>query len=237
MEYNFEELQFSGPLDLLLQLIKKDNISIWDISIEKITNQYLEFIDNMEKMNLNVASEYLVVASELIELKSRSLLPNQNIEEEDPKEELINRLLVYENYKNMIPKLKELEEERKKIYTKEVEDLKEYTSDKISFKEDATLNDLLNAFNAFLQRKEDTKPLATKITKKEYSVTKRSLEIKNLLKTKKTVTFNDLFTFINKEYVIVTFLSILDLARKQEIEIKQDDNFDNIVLTNKESSK
>ena len=232
MDYNFKVLEFEGPLDLLLHLVKKDNINICDISVEKIANQYLDYIDSMERMNLNIASEYLVVASELVELKSRSLLPKHEVED-DPKEELINRLLIYESYKNMIPKLKKLEDERKKVYTKEVGDLKEFCDDKITFKEDATLNDLIEAFSMFLKRKDDSKPLNT-ITKKEYSVSKRSDEIRNLIRIKKIVTFNDLFDFVSKDYVIVTFLSILDLARKQEIEIKQDNNFNEIILTNKE---
>ncbi len=233
MDYNFKILEFEGPLDLLLHLVKKENINIWDISVERIANQYLDYIDSMERMNLNIASEYLVLASELVELKSRSLLPKQEIED-DPKEELVNRLLVYECYKEMIPKLKELEDERKKVYTKEVGNLKEFSDDKVTFKEDASLNDLLDAFNAFLKRKEDSKPLSTKVTKKEYSVNKRSEEIRNLLKIKKRLSFDELFEFISKDYVIVTFLSILDLSRKQEVIIEQDSNFNAIILTNRE---
>ena len=101
MHYEVNIDEFSGPLDLLLHLIKKDNIDIYDISLEKITNEYLEYIKKMEEMNLDIASEYLVMASELIEYKSRSLLRQKDEEEieQDPKEELIKRLVDYKKYK------------------------------------------------------------------------------------------------------------------------------------------
>ena len=105
MNYEINIKEFSGPLDLLLHLIKKSNINIYDISIDEITKQYLLYIEKMEEMNLNIASEYLVMAAELIEMKSSYLLPKQETEsdeiEEDPKENLIKRLLEYEQYKNM----------------------------------------------------------------------------------------------------------------------------------------
>ena len=123
MDYIIELDKFSGPLDLLLHLIKESNIDIFDINIKDITEQYLEYINKIESMNLNVASEYLVMAAELIEMKSRILLPrNEDIEsddyEEDPREELIRRLIEYKNYKEITPELKELELKREEYYTK-----------------------------------------------------------------------------------------------------------------------
>ena len=104
MDYKIEIPEFEGPLDLLIHLIKQANINIQDISIEEITKQYLHYINLMESLNLNVASEYLVMAAELIEIKASSLLPKQEKTddefEEDPKEKLIKRLLEYEQYKN-----------------------------------------------------------------------------------------------------------------------------------------
>ena len=96
---------------------------------------------------------------------------------------------------------------------------------------DIDLDCLLNAFSKFLERKEEEKPLNTKITKKEYSVSKRSREIKSLLKTKQKINFEELFEIQTKEYIVVTFLSILALAKKQELIIKQDNNFSNIILS------
>ncbi len=236
MEYKVMISEFEGPLDLLLHLIKESSIEIFDIEIEKIAEQYLDYIHQMEKMNLNIASEYLSMAAELIEIKSSSLLPRKKIEtedeyEEDPRERLIERLLEYQKYKEITPKLHELEQQRHEFYSKEPESLKEYVNiDSEEVNLDIDLNDLLDAFKKMLERKELDKPLQTKITKKEYSVSVRSNEIRNLLKEKKKVEFYELFEIVTKDYVIVTFLSILDLARKQELSITQNKNFNQITL-------
>lgn len=233
--YEINIPEFDGPLDLLLHLIKKDNISITDISIDDITKQYLDYINKMEEMNLNVASEYLVMASELMLIKSISLLPKveNEIEEEDPKENLINRLIEYEQYKNITSTFKELEGIRRDVFTKMPSDLLEYKEKDSNVDYGVDLNDLINALNNFLEQKELEKPLNTKVTNKEYSVSKRSMEIKNILKEKKKVNFTDLFDIITKEYVVVTFLSILSMARKQEIDIEQEENFKNIIIKEK----
>jgi len=236
MEYKVMISEFEGPLDLLLHLIKDSSIEIFNIEIEKVAEQYLEYINQMEKLNLNIASEYLIMAAELIEMKSSYLLPKLNVEdddeyEEDPREKLIERLLEYQRYKEVTPKLHELEEQRKEYFSRQPESLKEYknvSSGDIDL--DIDLSDLLEAFKKMLDRKELEKPLQTKITKKEYSVSARSNEIRTLLRKKKRVEFQELFEIVTKDYVIVTFLSILDLARKQELCITQTQNFNQIVL-------
>ena len=187
----------------------------------------------MEELNLNIASSYLVMAAELIEMKASMLLPKPDIEEddyeEDPKEKLIQRLIEYQNYKDAISKFHELELERQQYYTKQASDISEYDIE-TKLNDDVELDDLLKAFEKFLQKKEDMKPLNTKITTKEYSITKRSKEIKDIIKNKKQVNFNDLFDIRTKSYVVVTFLSILVLAKNNEIKIIQENNFENIVL-------
>lgn len=236
MEYKFLINDFEGPLDLLLHLIKKNNVDICDIKISDITKQYLDYLEEMENLDLNIASEYLALAAELIEMKSLVLLPKPEFSddeyEEDPRENLIKRLIEYKKIKESTPKLKELEEERKKLYTKVASNMKQYQDEnqKPDFN-DIDLDCLLNAFSKFLERKEEEKPLNTKITKKEYSVSKRSREIKSLLKTKQKINFEELFEIQTKEYIVVTFLSILALAKKQELIIKQNNNFSNIVLS------
>lgn len=233
MEYKVMINEFEGPLDLLLSLIKKSDISIYDISIFDITDQYLEYIQEMEKLNLNVSSEYLVMAAELLEIKSNMLLPKPKLEEdeEDPQEELINKLLLYKHFKEVSSKLRELEEERNLMYSKAPSDISEYKEEIIIENDESiSLDALVLAFSEFLNRKEEEKPLHTRITSKEYSVSERSFEIKTLLKKKGKLEFTELFDFLNKDFVIVTFLSILDLSRKQEIMISQENNFDKIVL-------
>lgn len=238
MEANFVINDFEGPLDLLLHLIKTSKMDIYDIKIEEITAQYLDFINKMNELNLDVASEYLVMASELTLIKSKMLLPRQDEEEEeeDPRENLVNRLIEYQKYKDMIDEFKSLEKERKDIFTKDPMNLYEY-SDPIKNDGDITLDNLVEALNKFLQRKEDEKPLETKIARKEILVTDRTNEIRSLLKKKKKVSFFDLFEVRTKEYVVVTFLSILEMAKKGEITIVQENNFNNIIVNIKEGEE
>lgn len=233
MEYTVTIDNFEGPLDLLLHLIKQSDIDIWDISILDITKQYMDYINKMEELNLNVASEYLIMAAELLEMKSSMLLPKPKIEndqyEEDPREKLVKRLLDYQRYKEITNEFKELELSRKEIFTKEPSNLSEFKVQSSNL-EEGNVDDLMLAFKKFLERKELEKPLNTKITTKEYSVSVRSNEIRTILKSKKKLYFEELFEEFNKNYIVVTFLSILDLARKQELTINQENNFEKIYL-------
>lgn len=233
MEYKVTIDKFDGPLDLLLHLIKENDIDIFDIKIDDITKQYLNYINDMKKMNLDIASEYLVMAAELAYIKSKTLLPKTKVEEEDgldPKQELINRLLEYKRYKEMTSIFKNLEENRKEIHTKEPCNLKSFIDDEIIYMDEMCVDDLINCFQKFLERKVKEKPLSTKITSKEYSVSKRSVEILDVVQKKKTVSFDELFDVFSKDYFVVTFLSILDLAKKQNVTIEQKNNFSNIYL-------
>ena len=232
MHYEVKIDEFEGPLDLLLHLIKKSNIDIYDISLEEITNQYLDYINSMKELNLDIASEYLVMASELLEYKSKSLLPKKEIDEdsyeENPKEALINRLIEYKKYKEITSVFKSLENERSKMYTKSPSDISEYGE--FIKNGEASVDDLVEALKKFMKRIEYEKPINTKITTKELSVTERISSIRNILKNKKRVNFVDLFTKRTKSYVVVTFLSILEMSKNKEIIIKQENNFNDIVI-------
>ena len=231
---NFKINEFEGPLDLLLHLIKENKMDIMNIEIEKITEQYISYLNEQEKMNLEIASEYLVMASELIELKSKLLLPNPKVEETeeeqvDPREELVNRLLEYQAYKEITKVLKEKEELRKEIYTKSPENIKNYIEEDTKLSSDITLDDLVEAFKKYLERKKETRPLKTKVTTNEISVSSRRLEIKSILKKKPKVSFFELFPVLNKEYIVATFLAILEMAKNKELKITQNKNFDDII--------
>lgn len=227
MEYKVTIQDFEGPMDLLFHLIKKSEIDIFDVNLCEITDQYMDYLKQMEKLELDIASEYLTLAAELMEIKSYMLLPrheSDEIEEEDPRERLLGKLVEYQQYKEITEKFKDLELERKEYFTKEVSDLREYQEEKeIEF--DFCLDDLTKAFAEFLKRAEESKPLNTKIAKKEYSVSRRNEEIRSLLKEKKKVQLEELFDIYSRDYVVVTFLSILDLTRKQEILLEQEQNF------------
>lgn len=234
MEYALNIDSFQGPLDLLLHLIKEAKMDIFDLKIEEITNQYLEFINKMEEMNLNVASSYLVMSAELLEIKSKMLLPKHNNddedEEEDPREELVNKLIEYQRYKDLTSEFKDLELERQMIYTKIPENVKEYIDEnQVINGGDVTLDDLVDAFNKFLERQKLNRPLSTKVTSKEITVEHRRKSIRKILVSKGKVNFMDLFDIINKEYVVVTFLAVLEMAKAKELIIKQDNNFDDII--------
>ena len=223
---------FEGPLDLLLHLIKKSNIDICDINILEITKQYLDYINCMENMNLDIASEYLSMAAELIELKSNILLPSHDeVEIEDERQNLINRLLDYEQYKSVVGYFKNLEENRRDFFTKSPDDLKNYDCvSNVILDDDVSVDDLVRALNKFFSKKEYEKPLNTKVTSREYSVTLRCEEIKSVLSRKKKVVFTELFDNCDRSFVVVTFLAILDLVRKSSVSISQDRNFNQIYI-------
>lgn len=236
MDYSIKINEFEGPLDLLLHLIKQSNIDIYEIEISEITKQYLDYINKMEELNINVASSYIVMAAELMEIKSKSLLPKKEEEQVDEEEEtiskenLINKLIEYKKYKELTPSFKEMEEERQNIYIKSPEKLNNYLDEIIVKNNDTSIDDLVEAFKKFLERKNLEKPITTKITNKEYSVKERKHSIKNILKEKKKVLFTDLFEEHNTSFIIVTFLSILEMTKEKEIIIKQDTNFSNITI-------
>ena len=227
---------FEGPLDLLLHLIKKSKMEIFDVKISEITKEYLNFINEMNEMNLDIASEYLVMAAELIEMKSRKLLPNKNDEDEnaeledDPEEELKRRLIEYKKYKDSTLEFRNLEEKRLSYYTKAPESLEKYSKEKVENNGNLGINDLLEAFQKLLERQEYNKPVNTKIARKELSVKERIVTIRDILKEKKKINFIELFDDFSKPYVVVTFLSVLEMAKNKEIILKQDNNFGEIYL-------
>lgn len=233
MGIDFRINEFEGPLDLLLHLIKESKMDIMNIEIENITKQYMDYLAEQEKMNLEVASDYLVLASELLEIKSKLLLPNvvdEELEEEvDPREELVNRLLEYQAYKEITKVLQEKENLRKEIYTKSPENINNYVDDETTVNIDVSLDDLVNAFKKYLERKRDSKPLKTKVTVNEITVSSRRHDIKNILKSKRRISFFELFPVVSKEYIVATFLAILEMAKSKELKIIQNNTFDDIV--------
>ena len=226
---------FEGPLDLLLHLIKENKMDIFDIEIDSITKQYLDYIHQMEEQNLDIASAYLVMAIELTLIKARMLLPRPKVEEEeveevDPREELVARLLEYQAYKEITKTLKENESKRQEIHTKLPENINNYIEQDTIIKGEGSLDLLVDAFKKFLERKNEEKPLATKVTMKEITVSSRKLEIRNILRKEKKVSFFKLFPVTTKEYIVATFLAILDMARKKELTIEQDELFSDITV-------
>lgn len=238
MIYNFCINDFEGPLDVLLHLVKESKMDIYEINISSIIDQYLEFIHSLENKNIDIASEYLVMASELIHLKSKLLINRQDDEESEEdelsissEEDLRNKIIEYEKYKMITNQFKELEEKRGEVYTKLPENLKEYIDETI--KGELDISELFNAYKSFLSRQELTKPLNTKITKKEINIEDKIKDIRSILQKRKRVNFLELFTEMNRENIVVTFLSILEMSKNNEIILTQEDNFSPIMIERK----
>lgn len=227
---------FEGPLDLLLHLVKTSKMDIYEINTSYIIEEYLKYISEMQDLNIDVASEYLVMAAELIHLKSKMLINIDDEESQDDdefsissEEELQQRLIDYEKFKKSTDSFRKLEENRKEYLTRSPENIMEYAKD-IKYNNDLGIEALLNAFLEYKKRLENERPLETKITRKELSVKERIRSIRDILKVKRKIEFTELFESFRKDYVVVTFLSILNMSKNNEITLTQKDNFSPIMI-------
>ncbi len=232
---NFHINDFEGPLDLLLHLINQEKMNIYDIEISQIIEQYLNIIKQMQDLNIDFASTYLVMAAELLHLKSKLLLNIEDTEDNEEyefatEEDLKNKLIEYQLYKDVTEDLKILKEKRNEIFTKDPTNISEYNEEKIMANENLTLEDLLNAFLEMQKREELSKPINTKIAHKELSVGERIVSIRKMLARQTKINFRDLFESFTKDYIVVTFLSILDMSKNKEVFLYQENNFDNILI-------
>ncbi len=236
MAYNFTTADFEGPLDLLLHLVKEAKVDIYEINIHEIINQYLDFIHSLEEKNIDIASEYLVMAAELIHLKSKLLINRKDEQQEDDEfsfnseEDLKNKLIEYEKYKQITNSFRDLEEKRSEVYTKLPESLSEYIESNGIAKGELDIGDLFNAYKLFIERQKLAKPLNTKITKKELSVDDKIKDIRTILAKRNKVNFIELFNEITKENIVVTFLSILEMSKNNEITLTQEATFSPIMI-------
>jgi segregation and condensation protein A len=223
---------FEGPLDLLLHLIKEQKMDIYDIPVADITKQYLEYLDLLSELNLEMVGEYLVMAAELARIKSKTLLPAPETEEdalaaagEDPRAELIRRLLEYKRYKEAAFELRQKEYDQQQLFPRNGELELEDTEQEVLV--EANVFDLLTAFQKVIKEKSFKKDYEIKIT--TLSVSDRISGILEVLNASESVAFNSLFTELNtKQEIIVTFLAILELMRMQLIRCQQGKQFDAI---------
>ncbi len=235
---NIQLNDFEGPFDLLLHLVRVSKMDIYNINIKDIIDQYLDFIASVNTYDIDTSSEYLVMSSELIHLKSKMLVNKQALDDEEDDEEysikseedLKNKIIEYEKYKNMTETFKKLEENRLDYYTKIPENLNEYLDDKQVINSNVSIDELIQAFLEMQKRIDLAKPRTTKVTRKEYSVKDRIKEIRNLLKDKVKIEFEELFDILTRENVVVTLLSLLDMSKNKEILLKQDKTFSQIVI-------
>ncbi|MGN0404253.1 MAG: segregation and condensation protein A [Bariatricus sp.] len=239
---------FEGPLDLLLHLIDKNKIDIYDIPIVEITNQYMEYIREMEREDLNIMSEFLLMAATLLDIKCRMLLPkevNEEGEEEDPRQELVEQLLQYKMYKYMSYELRDRQVDGEKIYYKEetLPDVVKSYVEPVDLDEllgDLTLTKLNDIFQEVLRRQTDKiDPIRSKygkIEKEEVTLPEKLNYVEEYAKVHRNFSFRDLLTRqASKVQVIVTFLAILELMKVGKITIFQEHTFDDILITSNEN--
>lgn len=243
MEYQFCINDFEGPLDLLLHLVKTSKMDIYEIDIRVIIEEYLDFINKEKDKNIDIASSYLVMASELIHLKSKMLInidePEENTSEEEfsikSEEDLKRKILEYEKYKKISKNLEESMNKRNNFYTKSPTKLDEYiTNTPINFGA-LSVDDLVRALINFKKREKLSKPINTRITKREYSIEKRINDIRKILTVREKIEFLELFNEFDKDFLIVTFLSILTMCKNSEIIINQTNNFEPIMIERRNS--
>jgi segregation and condensation protein A len=233
MTYKVKLDFFEGPLDLLLFLIKKEKIDIYDIPISKVTEQYLAYLDLMKLLDLNIAGEFLVMAATLMHIKSKMLLPPDETEEPeeqgDPREELVRRLLEYKKYKEAAARLKEMRECNKGFFIRKLEGDKEKVFIEGEGYFEASLFDLISAFRKVL--KSVPKQKFHEVTKDRFSVSDKIHAIYHMLTNTSRIIFTDLFASASgKDEIIATFLAVLELIKLKEILVVQKDFFSEIEI-------
>ncbi len=240
MSYKVRLELFEGPLDLLLYLVKKDHLNIYDIPIAQVTEQYMRYLELMQLLDLNIAGEFLVMSATLLQIKSKMLLPADETkpqeEEEDPRAELVKRLLEYERYKEIAEELRQRETGQQEVFKRpRVENNADNIPVDPEVYFEASIFDLITAFSKALE--DVPKELFYEVIKDEFTIEDKVHHILHLLLVSSSVKISEIFTQTkNKLEMIVTFLAILELIRMKEVVARQKDIFGEIeVSRNKEN--
>jgi segregation and condensation protein A len=233
-EYKVRLDVFEGPLDLLLYLIRKDEVDIHDIPIERITNQYMQYLELMKMLDLNFAGEFLVMAATLMMIKSRMLLPVEERpeleqEEEDPRWDLVRQLVEYKKFKDAANHLEWLERLQGDLFAREGEGVELAPDTEVALG-DVSLFDLISAFQDALKK---VKPDELReIFSERFTVADKVEQLINLMKDRAEVSFLDLLAGMTSRYEMVcTFLAILELTRTRQIRARQHERFGDIILS------
>lgn len=243
-EINVKIEAFEGPLDLLLHLIQRMELDIYDIPIAEVTSQYLIYIKKLDVLSLDSAGDYLVMAATLMAIKSKWLLPKPELnfddeeaglyeEGQDPREALIEQLLEYQKYKEAAILLKDKEEQRNQYYTREPQNL-EYLQKNIPLEPlELTTDDLVVAFNQLLKKRLNKAPLQTKILAEEITITEKMSFILTQLSNnsqKEGLLFSSLFNKPTKKEMVTTFMAMLELIKEKNIIFKQAEKYGEIFV-------
>ncbi|MBR0482185.1 MAG: segregation/condensation protein A [Firmicutes bacterium] len=239
MNYKVRLDIFEGPFDLLVYLIERAKMSIYDIQISEITTQYIEYVKQMEELDIELAQDFMVLAAELIQIKTRMLLPSEKVKEgeeyvqEDPRAELVQRILEYKQFKEMGYFLSQQEEITSHIHEKPAEDLSVYEGEPEEIIS-GSLNEFAQAFMEFIlkkQRIEEMHRIYERIERQKLSMEKRISQVRDILSEKNETRFSELIegdtTNFNK---VITFMSILELLKDRTITAEQKKRYGDIIL-------
>lgn len=235
--YKLKLPNFEGPFDLLLYFIKRDELNIYDIPISRITAEFLKYIKIMHHFDLELAGEFLVMATTLMYIKTQMLLPREESENggepEDPRTQLVQRLLEYKKFKEAAFNLKEMEESQKYIYYRRIfeEDQKNAEDAQKNSYSNANLFDLIRAFQKAVNKKAIEPEQSHIVNLFPITVDEQSAIIMKAISKKKRIKFSDFVSNFNRPTIVVTFLAILDLLRKKLINLYQEDSFDDIIIS------
>ena len=228
---------FEGPLDLLLYLVKKEEVDIYEVNLTKIATQFIEYVDLMREMDLDIAGEFLVMAATLMYIKSRELLPkNQQVEapeedeDEDPRWELIRQLVEYKKFKDAAAHLQERELIQEQIYGR-VPSRPEFSIETPNLRPEVSIFDLVNAVSNILKRY-NQRPQGRDLFEEKWSVSEKIELLAGMIRERQRLRFSELFEAANhRSEVIVTFLALLELIRMKQIRIEQSEAFADIEIS------
>ncbi len=220
---------FEGPMDLLVYLIRKHEIDIYDIPIAMLAKQYLEYLGRIEKLDLEHAGDFVLMASTLLRIKSRMLLPRDDIEDEDwedPRRELVEKIVEYMQFKEIAGHMRRLEDDSTRQAERGWSEVEYFRrSEELEPEIDATVNELILAFGRLMLRKPPPEPVH-KVAREKISSAMRVKAIRKLLSEKKRVLFADLVPEdSSRMFVVVTLVALLELAKRHEILVDQADSF------------
>ena len=232
---------FEGPLDLLLYLIKKDEVDIYDIPIGRITDQYMEYLSLMKVLDLNIAGDFIVMSATLMLIKSRMLLPAEERremdeeEEDDPRWDLVRQLVEYKKFKDAADHLEDLELLQENVFSRESGHVELGAPPEVDLK-DASIFDLISALNEALDRVQEEN--LQEIFAEEFTVSQKVSYIVENLKITKRLSITDLFTgMVSRQEIVCTFLAVLELIKINRIAAVQDSHFGDIVVEAREPEK
>lgn len=247
MSYKVKLDIFEGPFDLLVYLIENAEMNIYDIQVSEIISQYLEYIEGMKALDVTLASEFMVLAAALIEIKSKMLIPRmvlagEGVIEDDPRTELVERLLEYRRFKQAAEYLERQEEETQRIFAKPKEDLTPYTNEADEYL-NLDLNQFVKAFHLFLGKKkklEEIKKNYTRAQRQRISVESRMEYIKQEFynQGRKKISFKELLNKDSDRHeIVLTFVSLLEMIKQKTLIVTQQVNFGDIILKLKDKEE